>query len=313
MRLDHRGAVLAAAIFAARLAQLTFVGHTWDHAVKLSRLVRPCGDTSAGGLRGQTRDECSAYCKEYSRYIDEHMFMTAAARLAARQGILMRELEHGTQKTLSPQPRHHGDLQLHLWDLEEQRHHEEQPRVRVMQEELFEVADLLRSSMTTFLKDQGMTSEMIKDLLAHVELLERQDELGPDIANVRRLIRMAAVCKGKKAVDMSDLEPWLEQEDNSVLSTFKTQVGDVELPALPDPASSAELQDFLDAIGPEFQGKAQSILDATGVASLTELVDLVDQRSDLADLDREGVGMKVLHVKKLFKAILGEKERRASE
>jgi len=310
MRLGHRGAVLAVAIFAARLAQLTFVGHTWDHAVSKSRLARPCVDAGASGLRGQTRDECSAYCKEYSRYIDEKMFMTAAARLAARQDILMRELEHGTQKTLSPQPRHRGDLQLHLWDLEDQRH---QPRVKVMQDEIFEVAELLRSSMTAFLKDQGMTSEMIKDLLAHVELLERQDELGPDIANVRRLIRMAAVCKGKKAVDMSDLEPWLEQEDNSVLSTFKTQVGDIVDPVASDPVSSGELQDFLDAIGPEFQGKAQTILDATGVESLTELVDLVDQRSDLADLDREGVGMKVLHVKKLFKAILREKERRASE
>lgn len=307
MRLGQRGVVLAVAIFAARLARLTFVGHTWDHASNMGRPARPSGDADAGRLRAQSRDECSAYCKEYSRYIDENMFMTAAARLATRQDILMHELEHGTQKTLSPRPKSRGELQLHLREMEEQRH---QPRVKVMQEEILEVADLLRNSMTAFLKDQGMTSEIMKDLLAHVELLERQDELGPDIANIRRLIRMAAVCKGKKAVDLSDLESWLEEEENSLLSTFKTQVGDVDTSS---EAAPGDLQDFLDAIGPEFQGKAQTILDATGVASLTELVDLVDQRSDLADLDREGVNMKVLHVKKLFNAILREKERRASE
>lgn len=71
------------------------------------------------------------------------------------------------------------------------------------------------------------------------------------------------------------------------------------------------LAEFLRTVGKEFDGKAQTILDATGAVDLEELLELVEVREDLRDLDKEEVGMKALHVKKLFRAILQAKERGA--
>eukprot|EP00931_Biecheleriopsis_adriatica_P100903 TRINITY_DN76139_c0_g1_i1.p1 TRINITY_DN76139_c0_g1~~TRINITY_DN76139_c0_g1_i1.p1 ORF type:complete len:602 (-),score=134.20 TRINITY_DN76139_c0_g1_i1:105-1823(-) len=70
---------------------------------------------------------------------------------------------------------------------------------------------------------------------------------------------------------------------------------------------------FLQTLGPEFDGKAETILQATGATDLDELVDLVEIKEDLRDLEKPEAGMKILHVKKLFRAIMQEKERRAAD
>ena len=63
---------------------------------------------------------------------------------------------------------------------------------------------------------------------------------------------------------------------------------------------------WLESAGLSFTVTAQAILDTTGAESLDDLVEFVEAQADLADLLKDDVGMPVIHVKKLLKAILQE-------
>jgi len=255
------------------------------------------------------------------------MYMTAVFRLAVRQDILLAEA--GNVKTVRRPPTAAEPLQQHLWSLENERR---QPRVSQMRDELVEGANVLREALRFELLGRGVSMDSAREKVASVQIQdERKLFKGPDMIGIEELVQMAVACRDEDYLCTSNLETWLEEEEASVLSAFKltgvtlsdaegdseaAENDEIAVPSEIAPSlegySCQSLERFLKTVGPEFDGKAEAILKATGLADLDDLIDLVDERSDLADLDNDDVGMKVLHVKKLFKAIMQEKRRRAS-
>jgi len=260
--------------------------------------------------RSSRRDSIDAYLKDYQRYVNNRMYITAAVRMIARQDLILSEADVYGSISVMDRPVVYGPSQKYLRAMEEELR---QPRAKVMRDELKEAAAVIRNAITTELLAELETPEAIKERLKGVSLVDEHNWLGPDILDVESIIRMAVLCKGRDAFDVKEIESWLEEEERTVLSFFKVGMLDADEPSTAEGPDTEALEEFLKTIGPEFAGKAELILTATGVNDMEELLDLVEERADLADLEKDDVDMKVLHVKKLFKAIMKEKELRAAK